>query len=72
VISSIPFSALSKMGLESETKKSQLVLEICSLSTLSVACVHRHRSSSYGPVESHFIDWYRILGVRVLIFLDLD
>ncbi|KAG6766570.1 hypothetical protein POTOM_030658 [Populus tomentosa] len=52
------------MGLESETKKSQLVLEICSLSTLSVACVHRHRSSSYGPAESHFIDWYRILGVE--------
>ncbi|KAJ6688965.1 hypothetical protein OIU85_005390 [Salix viminalis] len=52
------------MGLESETKKSQLVLEIFSLSTLSVACVHRHHGSSYGPVESHFIDWYRILGVE--------
>jgi hypothetical protein len=60
------------MGLELETKKSQLVFEICSLSALLVSCVHRHHSSSCDPVESHFIDWYRILGVRnVLIFLIL-
>uniref|UniRef100_A0A6N2MW68 J domain-containing protein n=1 Tax=Salix viminalis TaxID=40686 RepID=A0A6N2MW68_SALVM len=51
------------MGLELETRKSQLVFEICSLSTLLVSCVHRHHSSSCDPVESHFIDWYRILGV---------
>ncbi|KAH8494942.1 hypothetical protein H0E87_018208 [Populus deltoides] len=51
------------MGLELETKKSQLVFEICSLSALLVSCVHRHHSSSCDPVESHFIDWYRILGV---------
>ncbi|EEF45593.1 uncharacterized protein LOC8278783 [Ricinus communis] len=49
------------MGKESDTTKSQLVLEICSLSNLSNSCSHKH---SLKPVKSHFIDWYRILGIK--------
>ncbi|XP_021674206.2 uncharacterized protein LOC110660271 isoform X2 [Hevea brasiliensis] len=49
------------MGKESDTVKSQLVLEICSLSTRSISCSHRH---NFRPVKSHFIDWYRLLGVE--------
>ncbi|KDP27852.1 hypothetical protein JCGZ_18932 [Jatropha curcas] len=49
------------MGKESDTIKSQLVLEICSLSNRSISCAHRHPCR---PSESHFIDWYHILGVE--------
>ncbi|KAF2289137.1 hypothetical protein GH714_029065 [Hevea brasiliensis] len=49
------------MSKESDTIKSQLVLEICSLSTCSISCAHRHPCR---PVKSHFIDWYRLLGVE--------
>ncbi|TXG71663.1 hypothetical protein EZV62_000242 [Acer yangbiense] len=48
--------------------KSQLVLEICSISTSYVSCAHRvHIISSSNKVDRdhgpHFIDWYRVLGV---------
>ncbi|KAJ4830711.1 hypothetical protein Tsubulata_048439 [Turnera subulata] len=50
------------MGREPTDVKSQLVVEICSLSTNSnIACIHRHPCSN---VKSHFVDWYRILGVE--------
>ncbi|KAK7303743.1 hypothetical protein RJT34_14656 [Clitoria ternatea] len=46
------------MGQESD-HKTQLVLEVCSISTRSVVCVHRLVSKS-----NPFIDWYCILGVE--------
>ncbi|XP_050216567.1 meiotically up-regulated gene 184 protein [Mercurialis annua] len=46
------------MVKESDATKSQLVLEICSISTPFISCSHKH------SVKSHFIDWYRILGVK--------
>ncbi|KAF7837782.1 Chaperone protein dnaJ 49 [Senna tora] len=50
------------MGQESDVK-AQLVLEICSISTRSVVCVHRLLSNPSKP-SSSFIDWYHILGVE--------
>ncbi|KAH1147199.1 hypothetical protein GLYMA_15G146900v4 [Glycine max] len=49
------------MGQESDYK-TQLVLEVCSISTRSVVCVHRHVSNHH--VKPPFIDWYCILGVE--------
>lgn len=49
----------SQMGQESDSK-AKLVLEICSISTRSAACVHRLVSN---PPKATFIDWYCILGV---------
>ncbi|KAL1320866.1 dnaJ-related protein rsp1-like [Arachis ipaensis] len=48
------------MGQESDYK-SQLVLEICSISTRSVVCVHRLVPNKTN--KPPFIDWYCILGV---------
>ncbi|KAI4346274.1 hypothetical protein L6164_013340 [Bauhinia variegata] len=48
------------MGQESDSK-SQLVSEICSISTRSVLCVHRFIPN---PENAPFIDWYCILGVE--------
>ncbi|TYI64286.1 hypothetical protein E1A91_D09G077800v1 [Gossypium mustelinum] len=45
----------------SEGEKSQLVLEICSLSTIPIVCSHKRHFNN--TVKSHFIDWYRLLGV---------
>ncbi|CAJ1963324.1 unnamed protein product [Sphenostylis stenocarpa] len=50
---------VSIMGQESD--KTQLVLEVCSISTRSVLCVHTIVSN---PDEPPFIDWYCILGVE--------
>ncbi|WCJ23423.1 Chaperone DnaJ-domain superfamily protein [Euphorbia peplus] len=50
------------MGIESNTIKSQLVLEICSLSNLSISCSHQRHD--FYSVDSHFTDWYRLLGVE--------
>ncbi|KAK6265347.1 hypothetical protein QUC31_016184 [Theobroma cacao] len=50
---------MGRVGLESDAK-SQLVLEICSMSGTPIACSHRHHFNN--PVKSHFIDWYRVLG----------
>ncbi|KAL5785138.1 hypothetical protein ACOSQ2_007530 [Xanthoceras sorbifolium] len=62
---------MGRVGQEHEDTdvKSQLVSEICSISTCYVSCAHtthshRHIISSSDPVdEPHFIDWYRVLGV---------
>lgn len=61
---------------EDSDTKSRLVSEIFSISTASIACSHTCRTSSSSsttnrtsPVESHFVDWYRLLGV--CFFLDL-
>ncbi|XP_061349148.1 uncharacterized protein LOC133294484 [Gastrolobium bilobum] len=51
---------MGRMGQESDSK-TQLVLEICSISTRSVVCVHRLVSN---PHKATFIDWYCILGVE--------
>ncbi|KAM1499052.1 hypothetical protein ACFX1X_022135 [Malus domestica] len=53
------------MGQDSDLK-SQLVTEICSISTRAIACSHRHGSgSSSSPVHSSsFVDWYRLLRVE--------
>ncbi|XP_027905443.1 dnaJ homolog subfamily C member 17-like [Vigna unguiculata] len=48
------------MGQESD-HKTQLVLEVCSISTRSVSCVHTLLSN---PSKPPFIDWYCILGVE--------
>ncbi|KAG2398411.1 hypothetical protein LR48_Vigan635s011500 [Vigna angularis] len=48
------------MGQESD-HKTQLVLEICSISTRSLGCVHTLLSN---PAKPPFIDWYCILGVE--------
>ncbi|CAL0306856.1 unnamed protein product [Lupinus luteus] len=53
---------MGRMGQEPESSKTQLVLEICSISTRSVLCVHRLVSSN--PAKATFIDWYCILGVE--------
>ncbi|MFQ6631379.1 hypothetical protein Gotur_008522 [Gossypium turneri] len=45
----------------SEGEKSQLVLEICSLSTIPIVCSHKRHFNN--TAKSHFIDWYRLLGV---------
>ncbi|CAN1129829.1 Chaperone protein dnaJ 49, partial [Linum perenne] len=52
-----------------EEEKSQLVNQICSLSSLSISCPHTDhllRHSSHG-----FIDWYRLLGVEENADVDL-
>ncbi|XWS14132.1 hypothetical protein CRYUN_Cryun36dG0097100 [Craigia yunnanensis] len=53
---------MGRIGLESTISdaKSQLVLEICSMSTTPIACSHKHNFNN--PVKSHFIDLYRLLG----------
>ncbi|XP_020238499.1 dnaJ homolog subfamily C member 17 [Cajanus cajan] len=51
---------MGKMGQESDYK-TQLVLEVCSISTRSIVCVHRLVSNNSKPP---FIDWYCILGVE--------
>ncbi|KAL6293088.1 hypothetical protein ACE6H2_001230 [Prunus campanulata] len=48
------------MGHDSDFK-SQLVTEICSISTRSIACSHRHGCSNSPAKSSSFIDWYRLL-----------
>ncbi|ESW10945.1 hypothetical protein PHAVU_009G252000 [Phaseolus vulgaris] len=48
------------MGQQSDYK-TQLVLEVCSISTRSVVCVHTLLSN---PAKPPFIDWYCILGVE--------
>ncbi|CAL1413162.1 unnamed protein product [Linum trigynum] len=50
----------------SSEAKSQLVSEICSLSTLTIACIHKDLPCLSSPTspDSHFIDWYRLLGVE--------
>ncbi|KAK8985437.1 hypothetical protein V6N11_068693 [Hibiscus sabdariffa] len=59
---------MRRIGFESlSDSKSQLVLEICSMATSPVACCHRHRIKHL--VRSHFIDWYRLLGVCLFVFL---
>ena len=58
---------MGRIGLESiSNAKSQLVLEICSMSSTPIACSHKHHFNN--PVKSHFIDWYRLLGVRFFLF----
>ncbi|XP_022760611.1 pre-mRNA-splicing factor cwf23 [Durio zibethinus] len=55
---------MGRIGLEStisDAAKSQLVLEICSMSTTPIACSHKHHFNN--PVKSHFMDWYHLLGV---------
>ncbi|OMO58378.1 hypothetical protein COLO4_34698 [Corchorus olitorius] len=56
---------MGRIGLESAdniaSTKSELVLEICSMSTSHIACSHKNHFNN--PVKSHFIDWYRLLGV---------
>ncbi|KAF3456284.1 hypothetical protein FNV43_RR00934 [Rhamnella rubrinervis] len=50
--------------------KSQLVSEICFMSTRSIGCVHRNRSSR--PSKSlPFIDWYRVFGVEETTGVDV-
>ncbi|KAK7264668.1 hypothetical protein RJT34_32278 [Clitoria ternatea] len=51
---------MGRMGQESDSK-AKLVLEICSISTRSVVCVHRLVSN---PPKATFVDWYCILGVE--------
>ncbi|KAK7291686.1 hypothetical protein RIF29_07027 [Crotalaria pallida] len=51
---------MGRMGTEPDSK-TKLVLEICSISTRSVVCVHRIVSS---PAKTAFVDWYCILGVE--------
>ncbi|KAK8527641.1 hypothetical protein V6N13_085460 [Hibiscus sabdariffa] len=59
---------MRRIGFESlSDSKSQLVLEICSVATTPIACCHRHRIKHL--VRSHFIDWYRLLGVCLFVFL---
>ncbi|KAL4271153.1 hypothetical protein GQ457_13G014460 [Hibiscus cannabinus] len=42
----------------SEGEKSELVLEICSMSTIPITCPHKYHSNN-----TRFTDWYRLLGV---------
>ncbi|XP_059453803.1 uncharacterized protein LOC132184230 [Corylus avellana] len=49
--------------------KAHLVTEICSISTCLVACAHTRGCSS--AVKSHFIDWYRVLGVEESAGIDV-
>ncbi|KAH0992999.1 hypothetical protein GBA52_004482 [Prunus armeniaca] len=51
------------MGHDSDFK-SQLVTEICSISTRSIACSHGHGCSNSPAKSSSFIDWYRLLRVQ--------
>lgn len=66
----IPFflftSDHTRMGQESD-HKTQLVLEICSISTRSLGCVHTLLSNH--PSKPPFIDWYCILGVSISYIL---
>ncbi|XP_062108671.1 pre-mRNA-splicing factor cwf23 [Humulus lupulus] len=55
------FGEMGKVGQESDFK-TQLVAEICSISTGSNACVHRQHCSQANKLP--FIDWYRIIGVE--------
>ncbi|GLT99062.1 hypothetical protein SLE2022_165290 [Rubroshorea leprosula] len=49
-----------RTGPQDSSAKSQLVLEICAISTAPIGCPHRRYCV---PANSHFIDWYRLLGV---------
>ncbi|XP_050239900.1 uncharacterized protein LOC126688985 [Quercus robur] len=51
---------MARVGQESDFKPC-LVTQICSISTRSIACIHRQGCSL---VKSPFIDWYHILGVE--------
>lgn len=51
---------MGRMGQESDSK-TKLVLEICSISTRSVVCVHTLLTKPSNPT---FVDWYCILGVE--------
>lgn len=51
---------MGRMGQESDSK-TKLVLEICSISTRSVVCVHTLLTKPANPT---FVDWYCILGVE--------
>ncbi|XP_039015605.1 uncharacterized protein LOC120146005 isoform X1 [Hibiscus syriacus] len=51
----------------SEGEKSELVLQICSMSTIPIACPHKNHSNN-----THFIDWYRLLGVCFQCFLSFS
>lgn len=53
---------MGKLGQESAFK-SRLVTEICSISSLSNGCIHRH-IRSHSSKSSPFIDWYRLLEVE--------
>ncbi|KAI9123044.1 hypothetical protein K1719_005933 [Acacia pycnantha] len=54
---------MGRMGQQEESDlKTRLVLDICSMSTRSVVCVHRLLSNPANPPS--FIDWYHILGVE--------
>jgi len=57
---------MGRMGQDSDPK-SKLVLEICSISTRSVVCVHHKLLSE--SANTTFVDWYCILGVSSLPFL---
>ncbi|XP_047149662.1 J protein JJJ2 [Vigna umbellata] len=52
---------MGRMGQDSDPK-SKLVLEICSISTRSVVCVHHKLLSE--SANTTFVDWYCILGVE--------
>ncbi|GKU85363.1 hypothetical protein SLEP1_g42 [Rubroshorea leprosula] len=51
---------MGKIGPQHFDAKSQLVLEICAISTAPVGCIHRRHCI---PAKSHFVDWYHLLGV---------
>ncbi|KAF4355613.1 hypothetical protein F8388_013030 [Cannabis sativa] len=56
---------MGKVGQESDFK-TQLVVEICSISTghSSNTCVHRQHCNQPNNNKLPFIDWYRIIGVE--------
>ncbi|KAF5752175.1 Chaperone protein dnaJ 49 [Tripterygium wilfordii] len=51
---------MGRVAQEGSDIKSQLVSQICSISTASIGCAHREYGDSG---RSDFIDWYSLLGV---------
>ncbi|XP_019180370.1 PREDICTED: dnaJ homolog subfamily A member 4 [Ipomoea nil] len=43
------------------TKKSQLVIDICNVSLRASSCAHRHHR--FRPEKPGFVDWYLVLGI---------
>ncbi|KAL6344087.1 hypothetical protein AAG906_027860 [Vitis piasezkii] len=52
---------MGRVGEEQTDFKTQLVLEIISVSSRSIACPHQH---SHRRIKSPLVDWYRLLRVE--------
>nr|GMD80637.1 J protein JJJ2 [Ipomoea batatas] len=48
----------SRNDSSADTKKSQLVIDICNVSLRASSCDHRHNHHRFRPEKPGFVDWY--------------